>query len=323
MTVFAGSVEVLEVGPPAESIMEDVWRGLSKAQKELPCKYLYDEAGSALFDRICWLDEYYLTAKELEIMHRHAPEMAEAIGPRCMVIEPGSGSGLKARLLLAALRDPAAYVPIDISRRHLVASAESIARRFPAVEVLPVWADFTTDHLLPVPRRGERRRAVYFPGSTFGNFGPQARRAMFRRFAEMAGPGGGLLLGVDLQKDPAVLEAAYNDEEGVTAAFNLNILKRVNRELGAEFDVDAFEHRAFYNAGEQRIEMHLVSRRDQSVPIDGRRVRLDEGETIRTECSYKFTVAQVGDSAATEGFRVRASWTDEAGWFAVLYMSRA
>ena len=233
--------------------LKDVVAGLTGTPKTLPCKYFYDERGSRLFDAICELDEYYPTRTELAILEQHAGEMAAQIGPTVMLVEPGSGSSLKTRLLLDRLEDPVAYVPVDISCAHLKLMAGDLEADYPMLEVLPVCADFTTRFALP---KSQRQRpaisAVYFPGSTIGNFLPEAAERLLGWMGEVVGVGGGLLIGVDLVKDRRVLEAAYNDREGVTAEFNLNLLRRINDELGADFDLNGFEHRARYNEHKQQ-----------------------------------------------------------------------
>ncbi len=307
-------------GPDAARIRAEVLRGLRRRPKDLPCKYFYDELGSRLFEDICELDEYYLTRAELAIMRRHAGAMAATIGPRCCLIEFGSGSSRKTRLLLDHLEEPAAYVPIDISEAALEASARALTADYPGLDVLPVCADFTRPFDLPeLPPAA--RRAVYFPGSTVGNFGPAAAGRLLRRIRRLCGRGGGLLIGYDLKKDPAVLNAAYNDSRGVTAEFNLNLLRHINRELGADFQLDGFRHLAFYNAEQGRIEMHLVCTRPQTVHIGRARVDLAEGETIRTEYSYKYAVAEFSALAEGAGLRPRQAWTDAAGLFCVQYLA--
>jgi dimethylhistidine N-methyltransferase len=295
----------------------DVLRGLRSRPKYLPCKYFYDEAGSALFEQITTLPEYYLTRTELAIMQRHAHEMARWLGSGCLLIEYGSGSSTKTRLLLDHLRDPAAYVPVDVSSQHLHHSARDLKRQYPHLDVLPVSADFTGPLTLPdrAPRLG--RRVVYFPGSTIGNCTPPEAVALLWRTAALCGPGGGLLLGADLRKDPSVIEAAYNDPRGVTAAFNRNLLMRINRELRGDIVVDQFAHRAFYEPVAGRIEMHLVSNCDQSFHIGTVRVRVAAGETIRTEYSYKYHLADLHALAAAAGFRTEHLWTDDRGYFTV------
>jgi dimethylhistidine N-methyltransferase len=305
---------------PLARFRADVVAGLTAAVKTLPCKYLYDDRGSRLFDRICDLPEYYPTRTELGILRRHAGDMAAALGECCLVIEYGSGSGMKTPLLLERLKHPAGYVPVEISRDHLLASANELGRRFPDLEVLPVWADFTKDFELPATRRKPRRKAVFFPGSTIGNFGPACAVDLLEGVARLCGPGGGFLVGVDLRKPKAVLEPAYDDAAGVTAAFNKNLLVRINRELGADFDLDQFDHRAVWNDVQSRIEMHLVSRRRQEVHFDGRTIRFAAGESICTEHSHKYTLDAFRDLARTAGLGVRQVWTDEQRWFSVQYL---
>jgi dimethylhistidine N-methyltransferase len=305
----------------ADDFLADVLRGLGGMPRTLPCKYFYDAAGSALFERITELDEYYLTRTELAIMRRHVAEMAGLLGARCLLVEYGSGSSTKTRLLLDHLRDPAGYVPIDLSAEHLNQSAGKIAADYRRVTVLPLCADFTRPVELPPSRRPAARRVVYFPGSTIGNFTADEAVALLRQTAALCGAGGGLLLGADLRKDRQVLEAAYNDRQGVTAAFNRNLLVRINRELGADFAVDQFAHSAFYNAAEGRIEMHLLSRRDQQVQVGGATFSFAAGESIRTEYSYKYRLRDLDDLAAAAGFEVERFWTDEREYFSVHYMT--
>jgi dimethylhistidine N-methyltransferase len=311
---------VRDFGPGRERMLAEVLAGLGRRRKRLPCKYFYDAEGSRLFDRICELDEYYLTRTELAIMHRHAGEMAAAIGDRALLIEYGSGSSTKTRVLLDRLTSPAAYVPIDISGDHLSQSAHSLAHAYPHLDVLPVCADYTTRFHVPEPDVSATRRVVYFPGSTIGNFEPDDALAFLRRIARVCGPGGGLLIGVDLKKDPSVLHAAYNDAQGVTAAFNLNLLARLNRDLGADFDVSAFAHYAFYNPRRGRIEMHLVSRAPQRVRIDGETIPFADGESIFTESSYKYAMLDFTDLAKRAGFNSEQVWTDAQRRFSVHYL---
>jgi dimethylhistidine N-methyltransferase len=313
-------ITLVDLGVPANHFRADVLRGLSAVPKEIPCKYFYDEAGSKLFERICELEEYYLTRTELAIMERHAAEMAALIGPACLLIEYGSGSSVKSRLLLDRLDAPAAYVPIDISRPQLQKSAAALARDYPRLEILPVCADFTRPLDLPASTRKPPRRVVYFPGSTIGNFTPDEAVKLLRRTARLGGAGSGLLLGVDRKKDPQVLHAAYNDGQGITAAFNVNLLTHINRELGADFQTEQFWHYAYYNPTEGRIEMHLVSRRGQAVRVAGEEFALAEGETIHTEYSYKYSPADLRHLAAAGGYEVRHTWTDDRDYFSVLYL---
>jgi dimethylhistidine N-methyltransferase len=301
-----------------DRMRRDVLEALARRpMRELPTQYLYDERGSALFDRICELPEYYPTRTELSIMERNVEAMAHGVGERALLVEYGSGSSIKTRRLLERLREAAGCVLVDISREHLLRSAEQLAARFPHVEVLPVCADFTEPFDVPQPRGPVRRRVVYFPGSTIGNFLPEPATGLLRQMAAQAGPGGGLLIGTDLRKDPAMLEAAYDDAQGVTAAFNKNLLRRINRELGADFRLDAFEHRAIYDEARGRIEMLLVSREAQDVSIADRRFHFAMGETIRTEYSHKYTISGFHELAAAAGWRPDAVWTDPGSLFAV------
>jgi dimethylhistidine N-methyltransferase len=309
-------------GPARDRMLAEVLAGLRRRRKRLPCKYFYEAEGSRLFDRICELDEYYLTRTELAIMHRHAGEMAAAIGGRATLIEYGSGSSTKTRVLLDRLEAPAAYVPIDISGEHLRQSAASLARAYRHVDVIPVCADYTTHFHLPEAGTHAARRVVYFPGSTIGNFEPDDAIAFLRGVARVCGRGGGLLIGVDLKKDPATLHAAYNDARGVTAAFNLNLLARLNRDLGADFDLRAFAHYAFYNPRKGRVEMHLVSQASQDVHVGGETIAFGEGESVFTESSYKYTLPSFAELAAAAGFKPGHVWTDAQRRFSVHYLVR-
>ncbi|MDN5865330.1 MAG: L-histidine N(alpha)-methyltransferase [Gammaproteobacteria bacterium] len=295
--------------------------GLNEKRKWISSMYFYDEKGSELFERITTLPEYYLTRTEVAIMQAFADDMAACIGSSATVIEPGSGAGEKIGLLLRALDEPVAYVPIEIARGHLEASAESLAQQFPAIEVLPVWADFTRPVEIPSPRRASKRRVVYFPGSTIGNFEPDDAVALLGNFADMVGPGGVALLGVDLAKSAAMLEPAYNDSAGVTAAFNLNMLDHLNRRFRTDFVRDNFEHLAFYNAGRWRIEMHLKSRCDQVVHVDGEAVHFEAGETIHTESSYKYDDKRFAALAEAGGFKLLRTWRDPDALFSLRYLA--
>jgi dimethylhistidine N-methyltransferase len=322
-TTQTKTLPLLDQHPETDSFREAVHAGLQREQKEIPSKFLYDARGSALFDAICELDEYYPTRTEMRIMRAHGAAMAEAVGPRARLLEYGSGSSLKTRILLDHLDDPALYVPIDISREHLAEAAQDLAEAYPDVPVQPVCADYTQDMDLPEPPMPAQRTVVYYPGSTIGNFQPEAAVDFLSGVADVVGPGGGLLIGVDLQKDLDVLRAAYNDAEGVTAAFNKNLLRRINRELEANFDLDAFEHRAIWNADEGCIEMHLVSREAQAVSVGGTTVAFDAGESIRTEYSYKFTREGFATMAADAGFTVERVWTDKDEYFSIQYATTA
>ncbi len=312
---------VFDLSPARARFRADVLRGLGRSAKRLPSKYFYDDAGSRLFDQICELPEYYPTRTELAILAADAPAMAARLGPDCLVIEYGSGSGVKTRLLLEALREPAGYLPVDIARDYLEQSAGALGAEFPGLPVLPVCADFTRPFALPPKAPTAARRAVYFPGSTIGNFGPAAARRLLTGMGRLAGPGGGVLIGVDLKKDPKILEAAYDDSAGVTAKFNRNLLVRINRELGGTFRPDYFVHHALYNPTHGRIEMHLVAVRRHTVRVAGARIAFGEGESILTECSYKYTVRGFQALAAAAGLRAQQVWTDANRWFSVQYLT--
>jgi dimethylhistidine N-methyltransferase len=304
---------------PTTPFRTDVLDGLSRPRKRLPAKYFYDAAGSRLFDAITDLPEYYPTRTELGILGAHAVAMAARCGPRCLLVELGAGSLTKVRLLLDRLDRPAGYVPVDVSGDHLRAAAAALADDYPELDVAPVAADFTRPFALPgVPAA---RRVVFFPGSTIGNFDPPEADALLRRVARLVGAGGGLLLGIDLRKDVVVLERAYNDAAGVTAAFNRNLLTRINRELGADFDPHGFRHLAFYDRGRSRIEMHLVSETPQRVRVGEAVFGFRAGESIHTENSYKYDVDEFAARAAACSLRLDETWTDARHYFAVLYLT--
>lgn len=297
----------------------DLVAGLSSRHRGISPKYFYDAEGSALFDRICELPEYYPTRTELRILTDNAHEIARHAGERAEIVEFGAGSLRKIRLLLDALQ-PSRYIPIDISGEHLAAAARGLRADYPRLDIQAVAADYTRALDLPAggPRAG--RRIGFFPGSTIGNFTPD-EALEFLRVAAGVLRGGALLVGADLVKEPSVLHAAYNDAQGVTAAFNLNVLARANRELGADFDLARFSHSAFYNAPLQRIEMHLVSRARQRVTICGQSFDFAEGEALHTENSYKFTVESLRALAARAGFRAGPVWTDPQGLFSVHWLA--
>jgi dimethylhistidine N-methyltransferase len=301
--------------------MERVLAGLRESPKRIEPIWFYDPRGSALFERICTAPEYYLTRTEIGITRADAPEIAAALGPRVVLIEPGSGASLKTRLLLETLRAPRAYVPVDISREQLLATTRRLRDDFPSLQVQPVCADFTEAFALPTAAlHGEARRIVYFPGSTLGNFARPAAIDLLRRMRVLAGTRGAVLLGVDRVKDAAVLERAYNDAAGLTAAFNLNALHHLNRELGADFDPTAFAHRAPWVPDQSRIEMHLVANRELGFSVGGERFEMARGEHLLTEYSHKYTLADVADLAHSAGLDVRRTWSDPQDWFSVLLL---
>jgi dimethylhistidine N-methyltransferase len=294
--------------------------GLSRPEKTLPCKYLYDEEGSQLFNEICELEEYYPTRTENQILRDNISEITSLIGSECRLVEFGSGSSTKTRHLLTHLPSLCGYVPIDISGEQLNESVARLTREFPELEINPLQADFGEVSEIPETTRKARRTVAFFPGSTIGNFVPVAAIAMMRNIASLCGSGGGLLIGVDRQKPRHILESAYNDTDGVTARFNLGILARANRELGTDFDLSAFYHRAPYNAAESRVEMHLVSRCPQTVHLDSHEFTFEDGEFITTEHSYKYTLPGFVGLASRAGFELVRNWEDRNHLFSVLYL---
>lgn len=311
---------LFDLSPRPTDILQEVLRGLNQDHKELPPKLLYDKTGSDIFDEICDLPEYYPTRSEKEILTRHAFEISELVGPEALIIEPGAGVGEKIRLLLPYFDAPAGYVPLEISKETLMEMTAEIAGIFPEVKLYPVCADFTEDFTLSDLDLGAiRKKVIFFPGSTIGNFTPAEARSFLRRMKEVAGPGGALLIGADLKKDSDILNRAYDDSRGVTAAFNLNLLKRLNSEIKTDFDAGAFRHRALYNQELGRVEMHLESLREQEVLIDGRPVRFKAGETIHTESSYKYTVEEFQALGEDAGWKPRRNWQDEKNLFSVYY----
>jgi dimethylhistidine N-methyltransferase len=300
----------------SDSFADHVIAGLSDTPKWLSAKYFYDAAGSELFEEITRLPEYYPTRTELSILERCARDIAGYIPLSAALVEFGAGSSKKARILIDAAPQLAAYVPVDISAEFLSQEASAVRRDVPWLAVLPVAADFTRDFELP-PQTRSRPRVGFFPGSTIGNFEPEDAAEFLRQAGRVLGPGATMIVGVDLIKDTAVLNAAYNDAAGITAQFNLNILARMNRELGGNFDLSSFRHRAFYNVGEHRIEMHLESLKDQTVTVAGGTFSFEAGETIHTENSYKYTVGGFERLLHEAGFVRTPHWTDARGWFAV------
>jgi dimethylhistidine N-methyltransferase len=324
MSGAPGRVTVLDLEPVSADFLAEVLAGLSSSPRTLPCKFFYDERGSELFLKICELPEYYITRTETELLRHSAPEIAESIGPNAALIGFGTGAGIKTRLLLEHLQNPIAYIPVDISKQRLIDSAIELSHAMPALEILPVCADYLQDLQFPKPLRKPDHMAVFFPGSTIGNMEPPVAADFLRKICHLCGKSGGLIIGVDLQKSRDVLEAAYNDSAGVTAEFNLNLLVRANRELGADFDVARWKHRAVFNEDEGRIEMHLVSEGDQTVGVGGREFTFAGGEKIITEFSYKHTIEGFIRLAASAGFREASRvWTDPNRWFAIFHFAVA
>ncbi len=304
--------------PEAESILEEIIDGLSKPQKELPSKLFYDKKGSFLFDEICELDEYYLTRTETSIMTDNIEDICSVLGDDCLLIELGSGSSKKIRLLLSGLTNPAGYVPIDISEEHLINSVKALAMDYPDLRILPVYADYTQPFSLPNYDFTPTKKVVYYPGSTIGNFEPKYASQFLNNIGKQLGKGTGLLIGVDLKKDTKTLEDAYNDKQDVTAEFNLNMLERINREHGADFIIEDWEHWAFYNQEHGRIEMHIKSLAEQKVRLNGSKINFEQNETILTEYSYKYSIDDFKELISAS-YRLERVWTDEENKFGILY----
>ena len=324
MSGVPGRVAVLDLEPVKADFLAEVIAGLSSSPRSLPCKFFYDERGADLFQKICELPEYYITRTETELLQHHGSEMAESVGANVELIGFGTGAGLKTRRLLEHLENPIAYVPVDISKQRLVDSAIELSHAMPALEILPVCGDYLQEMQLPKPLRKPDHVAVFFPGSTIGNLEPAVALDFLQRVCRLCGKSGGLIIGVDLQKNREVLEAAYNDSAGVTAEFNLNLLVRANRELGADFDLRRWRHQAVYNEREGRIEMHLISEDQQAVRVGGREFTFAPGEKIITEYSYKHTLEGFARLAASAGFREASRvWTDPQRWFAVFHFAVA
>lgn len=302
----------------ANAALLEIRAGLKKSQKALSPKWLYDELGSQLFERICEQPEYYIPSTERVMLQEHAAAIGAFCGPHCVVIEPGAGSAEKSALLLGALDQPAAYVPIEISPTALDACKQRIAAQYPQLVILPLVGDFTAEVSLPrIENLQWRRRMLFLPGSTIGNFEPETVRKLLAMWKRMVGVHGGLIIGVDLRKPREILEAAYDDAAGVTAEFNLNLLRRLNREFGADFDLGAFRHRAVFNEALGRIEMHLVSLQPQRVHLGGESFVFAKGETIHTESSYKYRPGDFAELALSAGWGRRELWVDTQDRFSI------
>ncbi len=315
------AINFYDAHPGTDDLRREVITGLSRSPKAIPPKFFYDKRGSELFDAICELPEYYQTRTEMNILRGCVTELVQHIGPDCLLIELGSGASKKVRLLLEELR-PSSYLGVDISREFLLSSTQALASDYPWLDVHAACIDFS--HTLDVPQCDTfDHKVTFFPGSSIGNFDPEDAIKLLTRIAGMMDNNGYLLIGVDLKKETGILDAAYNDAAGVTAEFNLNLLNRIRDELNSDIDPDAFDHLAFYNAGRVRIEMHLVSKRPHSVRIEDNIVEFEQGETIHTENSYKYTVEEFAELAAKSGFCQQQVWTDKAGLFSVQLLKTA
>lgn len=319
MIEFSSNIQLYDLHPPLEDFRTEVLKGLQKTQKTIPAKFLYDKRGAELFDRICALEEYYLTRTERMILQDRAAEIAELIGDGAL-IEFGSGSSQKVRILLDAMPDPITYVALDISKQHLVESCANLAQAYPELTVIAVCTDYTQPLELPeVLSLKHKHKVAFFPGSSIGNLEPDEVVQFLKNTATLLQPNGGLLVGVDLKKSKEILEPAYDDSQGISAAFALNLLARINRELGADFDLDNFGYRAFYNpAG--RIEMYLVSFKEQIVHLDSTEILFRQGELLRTEYSYKYSIPEFQTLAVSAGFQPKCVWTDPQQLFGLHYL---
>lgn len=303
----------------ASLMHEEVLEGLSKPQKQLPSKYFYDEKGSDLFEQITRLDEYYPTDCEKEILQSNINDIAKIIGEDVMLIELGSGSSYKTRFLLEELSDLSTYIPVDISEEFLLKTVNQLRLEYPKISIIPVFADYTSQFELPVTKDSKQKQVVFFPGSTIGNFDSSEVQDFLENIAGITADDSEMLIGVDLKKDPEVLEEAYNDRQGITAQFNKNMLSHINRQLNANFDIEKFRHEAFYNEDAGRIEMHLISSQKQSVIIDGQKISFAEGESIHTENSYKYSLEEFEELVA-DWYAVDKVWTDEKDYFSLQYL---
>lgn len=316
------AVDLIDLHPSTASFRDEVLRGLQSSPKRIPPKYFYDERGSELFERITRLPEYYPTRTEISILESRESEIESLLGERWELVELGSGSSRKVRILLDAASGRGIYVPVDISREHLLQAAQNVASAYPALRVTAVCTDYTRP--MPLERFDPAgRRVVFFPGSTIGNFEPAEAGTFLKNFRTFLRPGDSMIIGVDMKKDPRTLHAAYNDAAGVTAKFNINVLHRINRQLSGTFDARSFEHVAFYDVQKGRIEMHLRSRGDQLVRVAGEEIAFAAGETIHTENSYKYDRADFGALVASAGLEARDVWTDADRLFSVWILQPA
>jgi L-histidine Nalpha-methyltransferase len=324
MNAQAPSVEPVKSDDATQQMMQEVCAGLNQIPKTLPCKYFYDKKGSELFEQICDLEEYYVTRTEMALLDKVKYQLAELIGKHAAIIEPGAGAGLKIQKLLQVMKSPELYVPMDISKQFLKYSAEKIREKFSNIRITEIQADFTQQLLWPEGvESASGKHVVFFPGSTIGNFSPNEAVAFIQRLGSLINQNGALILGVDLIKDAEVLEAAYDDKKGITAAFNKNILQRLNCELNANFELGDFEHVAKFNPTKSRIEMHLKSNVEQTVTIGSQTFTFEEGETIHTENSYKYSMDQIKTLAELAGYELVNAWQDELKYFSICYLVKS
>ncbi len=318
------NLDFYDLKPKLSDFRQEVLVGLSKPQKSIPPKFFYDKQGSEIFEQICELEEYYPTRTELAIFKQHCEEIAALMGENCLIVEYGSGSSEKIRIFLDVLKNPSAYMPIDISKEHMLRASEEVARAYPKLDVLSVCGDYTQKLILPVyEKKPVKTKVIFFPGNTIGNLDYADAVELFSQAATLVGSGGGMLIGIDMKKDPQILHAAYNDAKGVTAAFNLNLLVRMNRDLSANFDLSSFSHYAFYSPQGSRIEMHLVSLKNQVVSVAKQEFDFSKGESIHTENSYKFNLEEFQELAEEGGFNLVKVWSDDNQFFSICYLSVA
>ena len=303
------------------TMLEEVIEGLRKDQKTLPSKYFYDQRGSQLFEEITELDEYYPTRTEMSIMQNNMPDIIRTLGSDIILAELGSGSSKKTRLLLDHLSCITSYVPIEISEQYLAKVVQNLTQEYPDLQIDPVCTDYTVPFQLPAISKPYNNIVLFYPGSTIGNFQPSKAKAFLRNLSTLLDPGDGMLVGVDLKKDISVLEAAYNDRQGVTAQFNKNILRHINRKLDGNFDSGYFKHHAFYNEDEGRIEMHLIANTDHKVVVSGEKFHFEKGESIHTENSYKYNITEF-ENLVNQWFSVKKIWTDANDYFSIQYLQK-
>ena len=313
------NLQVFDAHPAVADVKSEVLAGLAQPQKTLPAKFFYDQRGSRLFEAITQLPEYYLTRTEIGLLRQHGGEIAELVGQGSVLMEYGSGASIKIRLLLEALQ-PDCYVPMDISKDFLIASASKLLDDYPWLSIYAGCVDYSQPLELPKALAEAPHKLGFFPGSSMGNFTPAESQAFLRRARTTLGSGGRFLLGIDLAKDEAVLHAAYNDSQGVTASFNKNILRHLNRTLRASFSEELFEHQARVNHSQSRVEMHLVSKIDQMVHVAGTTIVLRKGESLHTENSYKYRIESLQWMARQAGFELEKSWVDDNGYFALVML---
>ena len=306
--------------PNDEQLLEEVLNSLKKKQKELPCKLFYDKKGSELFDEISKLPEYYPTRTEIGIIKTNIEDISDHIGKNCLLVELGSGSSMKIRLLLNGLNELSAYVPLDISYNHLIETSSTLSRDFPDLRIIPLCVDYTKPFEFPDFDFSWEKIVIFYPGSTIGNFHPHYAKKFLAMIARRSGKGSGLLIGVDLKKEKELLENAYNDSKGVTAKFNLNMLYRLNSEVGSNFEINNWQHNAIYNEYEGRIEMHLISLTKQDVSFNGTRIHFEKDESIVTEYSYKYTLSEF-ENLISDHFKVERAWVDDNNRFSLQYLS--